>query len=189
MDASFLRLVFLAIAFVAVESGPIAQNANTRFLPPLPQHHANPNGFAGTGVNGKLVGGAGLGGAGIFGLYNLFTGNDQINVKPVVGLGVNEHGEIAPEVALSTTIGDGPGPKPVFNVGGKLGSQGINPFATGGVAVGDGPISGTATSGFALGSNGQVHSQVSGGVGIGQGFDLFRPTNGQGIGGLNFGRR
>lgn len=137
---------------------------------------------------GHLVGLAGvLGGAGGI-LYNVAKGDDNIQIKPTLGGAVDQNGQIVPQFGLSAQAGSGEF-RPAVNFGGQLGQDGLSPFVTGGVGVGNGPVSGGLNSGFSFNQNGQVQSQVGGNVGLG-GLNLGRPTNGQGIGGfqgINFG--
>ncbi len=81
-----------------------------RFLPGAPAVNFNDPGT-------QIAGLAGLG-VTAFAAHNVFTGNDQIRVRPNVGLNFNpQTGQLAPAVTANVQVGDGP-VAPTFNVGG-----------------------------------------------------------------------
>ena len=128
---------------------------------------------------------AGLGGLGVtaFAASNIFSGNDNIRVRPNVGLNFNpETGALSPAVTANFQVGDGP-VAPTFNVGGQFDPNSNNgipiaPVVGTGLNIGGGDSFNPAlTSNFAL-QNGQANAQFGGGANIGS-FNLGSLFNGR----------
>eukprot|EP00091_Calanus_sinicus_P016038 TRINITY_DN35209_c0_g1_i1.p1 TRINITY_DN35209_c0_g1~~TRINITY_DN35209_c0_g1_i1.p1 ORF type:complete len:122 (-),score=31.22 TRINITY_DN35209_c0_g1_i1:51-416(-) len=99
-------IIAFSASFVVVNSMPAPAPQN-RFLPPglfqVPQ--TNPN----QGLQNGLAG-AGLGAVGAVAAGNcLFGGNCDLSFRPSLGVAVDANGQIAPQLGVTTQVGNGNG--------------------------------------------------------------------------------
>lgn len=133
----------------------------------------------------KNTGNAVAGGAllipGIFAAKNILEGNNNINLRPQLGLGFNtQTGQLAPQFGVAAEIGEGD-LRPTFNLGAQLDNQGIAPVVGGGVTAFNNQgqaINPGLNSGFVI-RDGEAQGVIGGGVSVGS-FNVGR---------LPFGRR
>ena len=143
----------------------IVPQVGSRFLPGAPAVNFN--------SPSTQLAGLGALGTGIFAASNVASGNDQISVRPNLGVNFNpETGELAPAVTANVQVGDGP-VAPTFNVGGQFDPNSNNgipiaPVVGTGLNIGDGNggFNPAVTSNFAL-QNGQANAQFGAGANVG----------------------